>query len=137
MLGGLNSAYIEQYGADTPFPTDPDSGGTTPPSGDPLARCKARQAVSNNCLWVLVTPEESGALEAAGVDTHVYNQFYTVGGSGGLGMNEQVDASSPSGYIFVTIEQERVPDVDQVADKYIAKVAADQGRTVPPPANIP
>jgi len=112
----------------------PDSGpGPTPPPADPIAAFRARQRVSQNCAWVLITPQEAGALEAAGYDIHAYNQFYTVGGSGGLGIAERPDGSSPSGYVFVDANQHWQPDVNQAADKRVQELADAQGRPVPPP----
>ena len=81
-----------------------------------------------------ITPAESGALrDVYGDVVSQYNQFYTVGGSGGLGIAERPDASSPSGYVYVNANQEWAPDVNQAADKRVAELAEQQGRTVPPP----
>ena len=106
------------------------------PPVDPLASFRARQAVSQNCAWVLITPAESGALRAVYGDVvSQYNQFYTVGGSGGLGIAERVDATSPSGYAYIDANQQWQPDVGGAADARVAAIAASQNppRPVPPP----
>lgn len=123
--------YKRQGDAFVPDSTPP---GPTPPPSDPLEAFRARQAVSQNCAWVQITPAESGALrDVYGDVVSQYNQFYTVGGSGGLGIAERPDASSPSGYVYVNANQEWAPDVNQAADKRVAELAEQQGRTVPPP----
>ena len=112
----------------------PDSTPPGPPPSDPLAAFRARQAVSQTCAWVQITPAESGALrDVYGDVVSQYNQFYTVGGSGGLGIAERPDVSSPSGYVYVNANQEWAPDVNQAADKRVAELAEQQGRAVPPP----
>ncbi len=101
------------------------------------ANFMSRQAVSQNCAWVQITPGENSTLIALGVNVPQYNNFYTVGGSGGLGLSERPDAVSPIGYVYTDHGDVQLPDVDQAADKRIAVLAAEQGRPVPPPANLP
>jgi len=105
-----------------------------PPPTDPLTAFRARQAVSQNCAWVLISPAESGALRAVyGDAVSQYNQFYTVGGSGGLGIAERPEATSPSGYVYADAAGNWQPDVSAAADARVAELAAAQGRPVPPP----
>lgn len=111
--------------------------GPTPDPSDPLATFRARQAVSQNCAWFLMTPQEAPALlTALGDAYHVYVNFYTPGGSGALGVNERLDAGL--GYVFVNANQDWQQDVNQAADVRVAQIAASQPTpvTVPPPAVV-
>jgi hypothetical protein len=122
-VGGIQ--YL--WNAAPPYPPVPPT--------DPLASFKAKQAISQNCAWVTITPEETGAVAAAAQqDYHLYIQFYTVGGSGGMGVQEIVDAASPTGYSFFK-QEVLTPDVNQAADAEVARLCALQNppRTVPPP----
>lgn len=104
-----------------------------PPPVDPLATFRARQAVSQNCAWVLITPAESDALRAVYGDlVSTYNNFYTVGGSGGLGIAERFDAAAGV-YLYIDANQKWQQDVMGAADVRVAEIAASQGRTVPGP----
>jgi hypothetical protein len=101
---------------------------------DPLGAFFARAAVSQNCAWVLVSPQESGALrDRYGDKVSQYNQFYTVGGSGGLGIAERVDPTSPSGYSFVGADGQWHHDVGGAADARVAEIGAAQD----PPRRAP
>lgn len=110
-----------------PLEGEPPPPAPPPVPGDPLAAFFARAAVSQNCAWVLVTPQESGALrDRFGDKVSQYNQFYTVGGSGGLGIGERVDPTSPSGFSFVGADGEWHHDVGGAADARVAEIGAAQ-----------
>lgn len=102
-----------------------------------LADFMSRQQVSQNCAWVQITPEESGAVrDQCGEVVSQYNNFYTVGGSGGLGLSERPDAFCPIGYVYTDHGDVQLPDFDQAADKRIAILAKQQERPVPPPLAV-
>lgn len=104
-----------------------------PPSGDPLATFRARQAIGQNCAWVLLTSAEEVALLALHGDViHNYVNFYTAGGSGALGVNEIMSLAGGN-YVFVGPSGTWEPDINGAADAYVATLAAAQGRTVPGP----
>ncbi len=119
-----------------PGPTAPTA--PPPPQGDGLDAARARQRVSQNCLWVLTTSAESGPLLAKlGNSYHQYVQFYTVGGTGSFAPPEFVDVNSPTGYSFVKIDQSSVNDVNQAADAYVElRAEQEQKPGAPPPANL-
>lgn len=130
LVGYLNLQDSEQY---PPVPVP----GPDPDPTDPLSGFRARQLVGQNCAWVLMTPQEASALEAA-LGAAVYKehtQFYTVGGSGGLGLNELAFADSPSGYKFVQNDT-WVPDVGGAADAAVLAAAIEQQRVVPAPVTV-
>ncbi len=111
-----------------PVTTPPTPPVSPPAQGDGLDAFRARQAVSQNCAWVLTTSVESGALLARLGDVyHAYVQFYTVGGSGSVAPNEVANPASPSGYSYWTVDQQLLPDVGQAADAYVAQRCAEQG----------
>jgi len=121
----------EPIEGEPPIPAPPP-----PAPTDPLAGFWARSNVSQNCAWVLITPQESGALrDRYGDAVSQYNQFYTVGGSGGLGVAERVDPSSPTGYSFVGADGQWHPDIAGAADLRVAEIgsAQDPKRAAPRP----
>lgn len=106
------------------------------PAVDPLERARARQRVSQNCLWVGLLPDETSPLIAKIGEAayHVYGQFYTVGGTGSVAANEQPRADSPTGWSFVDNLGNFVHDVNQAADDLVEQRCFDQQRPPPPAA---
>ncbi len=141
----VNNVMVFQQVASGPAPTGPTAPtaptGPIPPVGDGLDDFRARQRVSQNCAWVQVTPAESSLLLAAlGPIKNTYTNFYTIGGSGGLGAFEAPDPNSPTGYSFQDFSDNHggavTYDVNQAADVCVQWFATQQGRTVPPPVNV-
>lgn len=106
-----------------------------PVPSNPIEAFKARQRVSQNCAWFLLSPPEEGSMKAAmpnrAEEISRYVAFYTPGGSGALGINERLDPTD--GYVFVDSNQNWVKDINQAADVEVQRIATSQSRTVPGP----
>lgn len=104
------------------------------PADTPEARLKARQAVSQNCAWVLMSLSDQNYFRAKDPNATKYTQFYTVGGSGSPAVGELANAPglpvSPSGYCYVGSDNQWHPDVNGEADALVAKNAGG-------PQNVP